>query len=86
MRKNATMKSTIIKLVLLICLLLPLCHSTLLQALGEASQPQAISEPLAESPRLKQLKAQLARGNRSALNRFWEAVATEQCGGERRSP
>jgi enterochelin esterase family protein len=77
MRKHATMKSTIIKLVLLICLLLPLRHSTLLEALGEAPHPQASSEPMVESPRLKQLKAQLAEGDRSALGRFWEAMATE---------
>jgi enterochelin esterase family protein len=49
----------------------------LLQALGEASHTRAIGEPVVESPRLRQLKAQLAAGDKSALGRFWEAMATE---------
>ena len=77
MIKYATIRIAVIKLGLVIFLLLPLRHSTLLQALGEASHPQAISKPLVESPRLRQLKAQLAAGDRSALGRFWEAMATE---------
>jgi enterochelin esterase family protein len=71
------MKITILKLVVLGSLLTLLRHSTFPQALGQASQPQAISEPLAESPRLKQLKTQLAGGDRKALARFWKAMATE---------
>ena len=74
MIKYATIRIAVIKLGLVIFLLLPLRHSTLLQALGEASHPQAISEPLVEIPRLRQLKAQLAKGDPSALGRFWEAM------------
>src|SRR5262249_13829763 len=52
-------------------------YLTLVQAMDEASQPQATSESQAESPRLRQLKTRLAAGDRSALGRFWEAMATE---------
>ena len=71
------MKITFLHLVVLGGLLLPLHYPTLAQAMDEASQPQATSESQAESPRLRQLKTQLAAGDRSALGRFWEAMATE---------
>jgi enterochelin esterase family protein len=77
MLTNALMKITIIKLGLLTCLLLLLCHWTFPQTLSEVSHSQAISEPMVESPRLRQLKAQLAKEDPSALRRFWEAMATE---------
>ena len=47
------------------------------QALIKASKQQGANESILESPRLLQLKAQVAGGDRSALNRFWEAMASE---------
>jgi len=63
-------------IVILNYLLLPLIYSTHSQALVKAPQ-QGTGEPPAESPRLKQLKAQVATGDQSALSRFWEAMARE---------
>ena len=71
------MKITVLHLIVLGGLLLPLRYPTLVQAMDEASQPQATSESQAESPRLRQLKTQLAEGDQSALGRFWKAMATK---------
>src|SRR5262245_51318005 len=71
------MKTTILNLVVLGGLPVPLHCLALVPAMDEASPPQATSKSQAESPRLRQLKTQLAAGDRSALGRFWEAMATE---------
>src|SRR5262245_29339923 len=71
------MKNVALLIAILSCLLLPPRYSTHSQILVKASQQQWTNEPRAESPRLKQLKAQVAAGDQSALSRFWEAVARE---------
>jgi enterochelin esterase family protein len=71
------MKTAILNLVVLAGLLLPFHDLALVRAMDEAAQPPATNPSPAESPRLRRLKAQLAAGERSALGRFWEAIATE---------
>jgi enterochelin esterase-like enzyme len=71
------MKNRNLFAAILICLLPSPSFSTYVQSSTEASRQQASSELIEQSPRLRQLKTQLARGDRSALDRFWAAMATE---------
>lgn len=62
---------------ILICLLLSLHYLMHIQAFAKAPKQQAAGGLIEQSPRLRQLTMQVARGDRSALNRFWKAMATE---------
>jgi len=70
------MKNTKPFIALLSCLILAPCYTAHVQSLAMTSEAQAPTE-LVESPRLRQLKTQVAGGDRSAIRRFWEAMATE---------